>query len=49
MYNRESETNAEAHALHMVNLQKQATARLKKVAELDKLKKSQSKSDATHQ
>ena len=49
MYNRELETNAEAHALHIVNLRKQATARLKKVAELIKLKKVQSKSGATHQ
>lgn len=49
MYNRELETNAEAHALHIANLQKNAAERLKKVAALVKLKKLAAKSGAKHQ
>lgn len=43
MYNRELETNEEAHAEHIRNLKKNAAERLKKVAALVKLKKSQKK------
>jgi hypothetical protein len=43
MYNREFETNAEAHAQHIARLMSNAADRLKKVAALKKLKKAQKK------